>query len=145
MRVKVISEIQSAKGIIPAGQIIEIPPAIMEKLEGKVELLASAITSTEKTQPVANTMVICRNHYSQSAPGAREESLQQIMTATWESTFDRVAAIWPRGFVSTPEICAAELEIEKVQALVLSGKSKIADFRQAVEAWERKINQEVIS
>jgi hypothetical protein len=36
MRVKVISEIQSVKGIILAGQIIEIPSTVMVKLKGKV-------------------------------------------------------------------------------------------------------------
>ncbi|MGP8153379.1 MAG: hypothetical protein ACLQBQ_04440, partial [Smithella sp.] len=95
-------------------------------------------------EPGINTTVIWRNPYPQATPEAREESLQQIMTAIWESIFDRVAAIWPMGFVSTPEISAAEFEIERVQDLVLSGKGRLADFRQAVEAWERKINQEVI-
>lgn len=42
MKVKVISEIQSAKGIIPAGQIIEISPELLERLQGKVELIPPA-------------------------------------------------------------------------------------------------------
>lgn len=36
MRVKVISEIESTRGIIPAGQIIDISPAMVEKLNGKI-------------------------------------------------------------------------------------------------------------
>ena len=39
MRVKVITELPSQRGIIPAGQIIEIPPALLEKLRGRVEAL----------------------------------------------------------------------------------------------------------
>ena len=35
MRVKTLIEIPSARGIIPAGQIIEIPPSVMVKLKGK--------------------------------------------------------------------------------------------------------------
>lgn len=41
MKVKTLVEIQSAKGIIPAGQIIEITPAAMDKLNGKVEPLTN--------------------------------------------------------------------------------------------------------
>jgi hypothetical protein len=37
MKVKTLTEIQSARGIIPAGQIIEIPVSVMLKLKGKVE------------------------------------------------------------------------------------------------------------
>ena len=101
------------------------------------------IRSTEKTQPKANTKVIWRNPYPQGSPEVRQESLEQAMTAIWESTFDRVAAIWPKGFVSTLRISTAEIEIERVQALILSAKAKIADFRQAVEAWERIVTQGV--
>lgn len=103
----------------------------------------NTITPTEKTQPGANTKVVWRNPYPQGTPEARKESLHQVMTAIWATTFDRVAAIRPMGFVSTPEICAAEINIERVQALVLSGKAKLADFRQAVEAWERMVKQGV--
>jgi hypothetical protein len=44
MRVKVISEIQSARGIIPVGQIIEISLALLNKLKGKVEELSSPVS-----------------------------------------------------------------------------------------------------
>jgi len=39
MKVKVISEIPSARGVIPTGRIIEISAAMLEKLQGKVEPL----------------------------------------------------------------------------------------------------------
>lgn len=39
MRVKTIAELKTAKGIIPAGQIIEIQPSLMAKLAGKVKAL----------------------------------------------------------------------------------------------------------
>jgi hypothetical protein len=79
------------------------------------------------------------NPHKQGTPEARRESLLQCMEATWLTTFDRVKSIWPQGFLSTPEIRAAEMELERIQALVLSGKAKLADFREAAEAWERKI------
>lgn len=37
MRVQVLSEISSAKGVIPAGQIIEISAELLAKLTGKVK------------------------------------------------------------------------------------------------------------
>ena len=40
MKVRVISEIKSAKGVIPVGRTLEVSPAVFEKLKGKVELLA---------------------------------------------------------------------------------------------------------
>lgn len=39
MKLRTLAEIPSAKGIIPAGQIIEIPLSVTEKLKGKVEPL----------------------------------------------------------------------------------------------------------
>lgn len=40
MRVKVISDFQSARGIVPAGSIINIQDHLLEKLKGKVEALS---------------------------------------------------------------------------------------------------------
>ena len=37
MKVWVLTDIPSAKGIIPAGEIIDIPPEVMGRLRGKVE------------------------------------------------------------------------------------------------------------
>lgn len=37
MKVKTLSEIPSAKGIIPAGRVIEIAPELLERLQGKVK------------------------------------------------------------------------------------------------------------
>jgi hypothetical protein len=37
MRVWVMQNITTPKGIIPAGEIIDIPPAVAEKLGGKVK------------------------------------------------------------------------------------------------------------
>ena len=41
MKALVIEPFPTTKGIIPAGQIIEIPPALLEKLKGKVEAIPS--------------------------------------------------------------------------------------------------------
>lgn len=40
MRALVIEPFPTARGIIPAGRIIEIPPALLEKLQGKVTPLS---------------------------------------------------------------------------------------------------------
>jgi hypothetical protein len=37
MKVKVISEFSTARGLIKAGQIIDITPTLLDKLKGKVE------------------------------------------------------------------------------------------------------------
>lgn len=58
MRVKVISDMTTARGIIPAGRIIEIPAGLLAKLAGKVEavdLLASPMA--EDPQPVKLALV----------------------------------------------------------------------------------------
>jgi hypothetical protein len=146
MRVKTLIEIPSARGIIPVGQIIEIPPTVMEKLKGKVELLHSRshtpnpnTASAEIVEKPETVDAIWQNPYAPGSIEARRESLQQVMAAVLITTFDRVAAMWPQGFVSTPEIRAAEIEIKRVQSLVLSGRGRIADLRQALERWERII------
>ena len=41
MKALVIEPFPTTKGIIPAGQIIEISPALLEKLKGKVETISS--------------------------------------------------------------------------------------------------------
>jgi len=56
MRVKTLIEIPSARGIIPAGQIIEIPSAVMVKLKGKVEPLQGC-SHTPKAKPTIAEIV----------------------------------------------------------------------------------------
>ena len=41
MKARVIEPFPTTKGIIPAGQIIEIPQVLLEKLKGKVEVITS--------------------------------------------------------------------------------------------------------
>jgi hypothetical protein len=41
MRVLVTEPLPTTKGIIPAGKIVEIPPALLEKLRGKVSAMPS--------------------------------------------------------------------------------------------------------
>ena len=86
---------------------------------------------------------IWKNPYPLGSPAAREESLLQIMDTKFESTFSRVAAIWPQGFVSTQEILTAEDEVARIQSLVLSGKAKLADFQKAVGVWELTVSRAV--
>jgi hypothetical protein len=97
----------------------------------------NTITHPAIAEPRATVGTIWVNPYKQGTPEARKESLHQVMMAIWESAFDRVKVVWPRGFLSTQEICNAEIEIERVQTLILSGKAKLADFCQVVEVWEQ--------
>lgn len=52
MRARAIEPFQTKKGLIPAGMIIEIPPALLEKLQGKVEAIHSPATDM-KPEPEA--------------------------------------------------------------------------------------------
>jgi hypothetical protein len=101
-------------------------------------------TAARPSDPLTTATAIWNNPHKQGTPEARRESVLQCMEATWGTTFDRVKSIWPQGFLSTPQICAAEIEVERVLALVLSGKATLSDFRKAAEAWE-KIVKETIS
>ena len=52
MKVRVIEPFQTKKGMIHAGMIIEIPPALLEKLQGKVEAIHSPVADM-KPEPEA--------------------------------------------------------------------------------------------
>lgn len=43
MRVKVIVEMDSARGTIPVGRILEIPASLLEKLAGKIEMITQNV------------------------------------------------------------------------------------------------------
>lgn len=136
MRVKVISEIQSAKGIIPAGQIIEIPPTVMEKLKGKVVAILPVVDnkpSTEKSAHTSNTNdptpseivepgapvgVLWRNPYPQGTPEARRKSLKLIMDAM---------------LYGLPPVDDEQTRrINDMVRDVLTGKAKLADLRRVL-------------
>ena len=105
--------------------------------------MSNTITPSEIVKYEASSQAIWKNPFPIGSSKARRESLHQVMMAVCEKAFDRIAAGWPRGFVSTPEIHAAEIEIERVQTLVLSGKAKIADFRKSAEGWEQVCKKEI--
>ncbi|MDA8412295.1 MAG: hypothetical protein M0023_00730 [Desulfobacteraceae bacterium] len=52
MRARVIESFQTKKGLIPAGRIIEIPPVLLEKLQGTVEAIHSPVADV-KPEPEA--------------------------------------------------------------------------------------------
>ena len=52
MKARVIEPFQTKKGMIPTGMIIEIPPALLEKLQGKIEAIHSPIADG-KAEPEA--------------------------------------------------------------------------------------------
>jgi hypothetical protein len=110
-----------------------------------VNILKTVRNVTPQTivEPKVIVSAIWTNPHKQGTPEARLESLFHCMEATWVTAFDRIAAIWPQGFLSTPEIHTAEIEIERIQTLVLSGKAKLSDFRQAIATWERMVKQGV--
>jgi len=118
MKVKTLTEIPSARGIIPAGRIIEIPSAVMEKLKGKVEPLqgSRAITSNEKTHLGINTTVIWQNPYPQGTPEARKELLRLIIEAMLY------------GITLVDDEQAQQ--ISDMKRDVLSGKANLEDFRR---------------
>jgi len=68
----------------------------------------------------------------------------QAILAIFDTAFQRVSAVWPLGFVSTQKIIVAEREVERIQSLILSGRTELADFRQAVHAWEKVVEHEVL-
>lgn len=51
MKVQTLCEIHSARGVIPAGQIIDINPAILERLAGKVKPVPVPRTNGGKDLP----------------------------------------------------------------------------------------------
>ena len=102
-----------------------------------------AVPPTAIVEPEAVVCATWVNPHKQGTPEARQVSLLQCLYAILEPTFDRIAATWPRGFISTQSIRDADIEVEKIQALVLSGKAKLTDYRQAVNAWEIMVEQEV--
>ena len=52
MKARVIESFQTKKGLIPAGRIIEIPSALLEKLQGKVQAIYSPVADM-KPEPEA--------------------------------------------------------------------------------------------
>jgi hypothetical protein len=90
-----------------------------------------------KVESGAPVDAIWRNPYPQETLEARKESLHQIMTAIWESTFDRVKAVRPIGLVSRPEARAAEAEVLMIQQEIMAGRGKLIDFRVACEKWKK--------
>lgn len=52
MKARVIEAFQTKKGLIPAGMIIEIPSALLEKLQGKVEAIHFPVADV-KPEPEA--------------------------------------------------------------------------------------------
>lgn len=56
MKVRALTEIPTAKGIIPAGQIVEIPESVMVKLKGKVAEITPVVDykcSAKKTAHIS--------------------------------------------------------------------------------------------
>ncbi|HOD29427.1 MAG TPA: hypothetical protein PKH03_09465 [Syntrophales bacterium] len=126
------------------------PPETARQLIAELQRFKSEAIQILKTRTnippplVENTpRVIWINPYSSGTPEARRESLLQCMEATWLITFDRIMKIWPQGFISTPEIRAAEIGVEIIQADVLTGRAKLADFQEAVEVWERVVTRQL--
>jgi hypothetical protein len=56
MKVRALVEIKSTKGIIPVGEIIDIPLEMVEKLSGKVEPVTSDAGRMPEGDPLANDL-----------------------------------------------------------------------------------------
>ena len=111
-----------------------------DKSANKTEVRSTPAAISE-TSSVVNP--IWNNPYPQGSAEARQETLLQVMIAVTKRSFDNIAMIWPRGFVSTQEIFGAESEAERVQRLVMNGKATLKDYRTAVEAWETIVKNEI--
>jgi hypothetical protein len=69
---------------------------------------------------------------------ARRQSLQTVMDATILTARDRIIESHKgRQFRATDESRKAEQEIERLQHEVLSGKSSLAEYRNACALWAR--------
>ena len=126
-----------------------VKPLIDELRTCKAEVVNILKTRNNTITPLkivkSGTMsqAIWKNPFSIGSIEAHRESLHQVMTAVWEKAFDRIFAIWPQGFASTQEIQAADIQVERVQVLVLSGKATLEDFRETLGSWEQIVTKEL--
>jgi hypothetical protein len=116
MRAKVIEAFPTRKGEIPKGQIIEIPPALLEKLKGKVEPIQEprAWLSEKgelRTQGVFNDLAAEIVRLTKDNLPLQRELLtrhcgeydQQHMGFLWEAWEERVAIMEHDGSLSRQE------------------------------------------
>lgn len=59
MKVKTVSPIQSARGVIPTGRIIDISPAMVKKLKGKVEPVTAEAPPPVRPHPPLRSCSWC--------------------------------------------------------------------------------------
>jgi len=143
MKALVIEAFQTKKGVIPKGQIIEIPPALLEKLKGKVEPIQEPRAwLTEKgelrTQGVFNDLAaeIVRLT-NDNLPLQRElltrhcgEYDQQHIGHLWEAWEERAAIMEHDGGLSRQDA-----EHEAAERLCLLAFIDISVLMRRVNTW----------
>ena len=121
MQYEVLKQVQAVTSegvrVMEPGQVIDLPP---EKADRFIE--AGTIRPVEQEQ----------------------NGLVDLMASIWMQYFAPIKGIWPRGFVSTPEMREAEIHVELLQKSVLEGKATIGTFRQAVVAWADEARKSIL-
>lgn len=135
MTYEVLAElkVKTAQGetILSPGQLIRLAPA-----------KAKPLVESSKIRPTGIGMVIgvatlWKNSCQQETPEARHESLEAVMTALLIGTRNRIIEMHKgRQYKATDEARQVESAVDGTYHQVLSGLAEIADFSQAVAAWE---------
>lgn len=90
---------------------------------------ASRLIESGKVERVdGNVVHIYSNPFKQDTPDARQESLIQVMEATWKT---ECLPLYRTGFQMTEAIMKAEKDVEAAQWQALTGKGSLDTFRTA--------------
>lgn len=124
MRVKVLEALSTARGVIPVGEIIDIPTTILERLKGKVEQVQSEAVNADK--PANNPVLHSTN--GQPEPKAWLTGSGELRT---HGVFDDLAG----------EIIKLTADNLSLQARLLReccGAYSGPQWRHLVEAWNER-------
>jgi hypothetical protein len=115
VKVRVIEQFSTAKGVIPEGTIINIPETLFDRLQGKVVRISPADTRKPLSEGRRETLALV-------ADGILEQTVIDIQTG----------GVWNH----TPDVTAIEDEINRLHRALLEGAAQLETFRQAVEQWK---------
>ncbi len=115
MKVRVIEQFSTAKGVIPEGTIINIPETLFDRLQGKVVRISPADTRKPLSEGRRETLALV-------ADGILEQTVIDIQTG----------GVWNH----TSDVTAIEDEINRLHRALLEGAAQLETFQQAVEQWK---------
>mgnify|MGYP000892960522 CR=1 FL=1 len=115
MKVRVIESFETAKGMIPAGTVINIPESLYDRLKGKV----ATFNQKETPQPITE---------------GRRDSLTAVSDAILQQAVIDIQAggIWK----FTPDVESLENEINRLHLALMEGLTTLQKFRETVEEWK---------